>query len=354
MPHLALWRIDSRSWLAAAACTLCLVTPLPAGDHLDGAALAGNEDLDLAGLYAFQAPGTPANVVLIMTVSPFAGMLGTKQFRAGTQSFGRYSFQVDTDGDAVADIVFAFDFSFAPGGGQQYTVSRNAVVLAAAVPTGLDADLSGGGKAHAGPFDDPFFFDQNGFDDGLQFTGDDFFAAADVLGIVLEVPASTLVEQNVGVWATTDLVEVGVAGEVVTRYDRVGRPAITRLLVPSARWDEFNGAQPADDPAAFAADVQASIEALNGGDAGQAAALAAFLLPDVLTINTSNAAGFLNGRHLTDDVMDALLNLLSNGEVTTDGVAANDLPFPGTPPYLAPAQLIFADGFESGNTLHWN
>jgi hypothetical protein len=61
------------------------------------------------------------------------------------------------------------------------------------------------------------------------------------------------------------------------------------------------------------------------------------LVPDVLTVDFSNSAGFLNGRSPADDVIDAELNVLSKGAVTTDLVDANDAGFPGTFPYLAAA-----------------
>ena len=80
----------------------------------------------------------------------------------------------------------------------------------------------------------------------------------------------------------------------------------------------------------WTAAVQASLTAL-GGDP----ALAAILLPDILTIDTSIPSGFLNGRTLSDDVIDAALGLVSGGAITTDCVAANDVAFGASFPYLA-------------------
>lgn len=57
------------------------------------------------------------------------------------------------------------------------------------------------------------------------------------------------------------------------------------------------------------------------------------LLPDLMTFDTSSSKGFLNGRQLTDDVIDAELTLLSNGAVTSDGVV-NDSVFSAKFPYL--------------------
>ena len=91
-----------------------------------------------------------------------------------------------------------------------------------------------------------------------------------------------------------------------------------------------------DDRTAFGDTVRASLMAPPlSRDAPTAMALADVLLPDILTIDTSDAGGFLNGRGLADDVIDAELNLLSGGAVTTDFVDANDKAFLPAFPYLA-------------------
>ena len=69
--------------------------------------------------------------------------------------------------------------------------------------TGEDVDLRGGGTLRADLFEDPFFFDLNGFRNGLQFTGDDFFAGLNVTAIVVEVPSDLFGSDNIGVWCTT-------------------------------------------------------------------------------------------------------------------------------------------------------
>ena len=119
------------------------------------------------------------------------------------------------------------------------------------------------------------------------------------------------------------------------QFDRMGRPAINTALIPSEFKDAFNAGRPENDFADFAEIVQASIEGLNGGDTETAAALTAILLPDVLTVDLAGDSGFLNGRLLADDVIDAELNLLSNGGVTGDMVDTNDVPFLDRFPYLA-------------------
>jgi hypothetical protein len=319
--------------LGLASCLLLPTHTASAADHLDAPNLAGLGSRDVNDLYAFVSPTNPDHTVLIMTVNPFAGQLSGTTF--GTDVL--YEFLIDNDGDAIADVSYGTTFAVEAGGSQVLTTARGGSAPDASYATGstgADIATSGGGTLRAGLFDDPFFFDLVGFRNGFSFTGDDAFAGANVSAIVLEVPSSEL-GTDVGIWARTS-----VGGNQV---DRMGRPAINTALIPSSpagRKQAFNEGAPADDPATFSAEVQATIEALNGGDAAHASSVTGVLLPDVLTFNTSNSGGFLNGRRLEDDVIDAELDLLSKGAVTSDGVNGNDVAFPGVFPHLAPANVI--------------
>lgn len=310
-------------------CALVAATPLSparAADHLDSPSVQADGKLDINDLYAFQSPADPANTVLVMTVNPLAGVQNATTF----SSRGVYEFNIDNNGDDQADVRFSCYFSKPRAdGAQNILVLREDRSVFAKGRTATTLSPAGGGRLRADLFDDPFFFDLAGFQNGFQFTGTDFFAGLNVTAIVLEVPSSLLGGPNVAVWATT--------ASGGRQFDRMGRPAINTALIPGAMKDAFNRGVPADDFAAFGLTVQASIEGLNGGDSATAAAIASVLLPDVLTIDISNAAGFLNGRALADDVIDAELGLLSNGAVTTDGVNTNDKAFLTVFPYLAPA-----------------
>ena len=191
--------------------------------------------------------------------------------------------------------------------------------------------VKGGGKLFAGLRDDPFFFDFVSFGTLTFCTTDpatDFFAGLNVSAIVLEVRTAQLLDAtpNIGVWGTVNLDGIQV--------ERMGRPVINTALIPSGSKDAFNATAPADDVATWTADVTASLTALNG-DAGYSAVVAAILLPDILTIDTSAPSGFLNGRTLADDVGDTVLDVVSMGAIPTDCVDANDVSFPSTFPYLA-------------------
>jgi hypothetical protein len=207
--------------------------------------------------------------------------------------------------------------------------------------TDQDIAIPGGGMLRAGVMDDPFYFDLEGFL-ALDFctpgeTRPNFFAGLNVSAIVLEVPSSWFGAANIGVWART--VARG------KQIDRMGRPAINTVFIPNnplepagsepSMKNKFNAALPRHDQRRFRAEVVDTLGIFYGDDEDTINALADILLPDILTVDTSNPAGFLNGRGLADDVIDAEYPLVTNGAVTTDCVS-NDSAFTDTFPYLAP------------------
>ncbi len=318
--------------LLIAALALCPALRGRAADHLDAPMLRVPNvgDRDINDVYVFKSPVNPNNSVLVMTVNPFSGKVNPFGTMSG-KTFGPtvdYQFLVDNNNDAVPDVTYSTTFTAPSGGSQTLTMTRTAGVTTTPLATGAtetNIGLAGGGTVRAGLFDDPFFFDLVGFNNGFNFTGTDTFFGANISAIVLEVPSADLGAQNVGIWART------VVGGV--QIDRMGRPAINTALIPSGTKDAFNAGMPSTDAANFSDEFTASITGLS--DAANAAALTPVLLPDVLTFDTTNAGGFLNGRRLADDVIDAELNLLSKGAVTGDGVNANNVPFLSAFPYLA-------------------
>jgi hypothetical protein len=151
-----------------------------------------------------------------------------------------------------------------------------------------------------------------------------------VSSIVLEVPASDFAgtTTEAGVWAVTSK-----NGAVI---DRMGRPAIATVFIPADQKDAFNQTQPRDDVAMWKSTVVAALEGL-----GSDPALADALLPDILTFDTSTAAGFLNGRRLADDVIDAELQLITGNMAASDNVA-NDSSFRSGFPYVGEANTSAA------------
>jgi hypothetical protein len=313
-----------------------------AADHLDAPGLTppgGDTRLDINDVYAFRSPASAGRTVLIMTVNPLAGVLNDGTFRPGAA----YDFKVDANGDAKEDVTYRVKFGV-PNASKVQSITLRAMAaggtasLRASGTTGVNVPVRGGGTIRAGVFDDPFFFDLNGFL-ALDFCdpGTNFFTGLNTSAIVLELPSSALGDSSVGVWSRTLLGD--------TQIDRMGRPAINTVFIPNnvfepagsepSQRNAFNAAKPRNDQRAFRGEVVDTLEIFYGSGNPTAGALADFLLPDILTVDTSSSAGFPNGRQLRDDVIDIELGLVTNGAVTTDCVG-NDSAFPGAFPYLAP------------------
>jgi hypothetical protein len=307
----------------------------------------GDARLDLTDLYAFPKPGDPRKSILIMNVHPSAaanppGPTTAEPFA----SEALYEFKIDTDGDAVADIAYRVRFSSSAGGAQTATLRRvvgaqasgmgdsgKVIVEGAPVSTGPEARVTEAGdhRFFAGWRSDPFFFDVQGARNGLQFTGDDFFADKDVCSIVLEVPNSVLGPKRVGLWART----LDGAGGKWVQADRGALPAQAVFLVGDER-DAYLAGEPEDD-ARFVAIFAHALEHAGGYAPDEARRVAGTLLPEILSYDPTRPARFPgNGRTLTDDAGDAFLAILTNGKVTEDGVEARrdlltEFPYLGPP-----------------------
>src|SRR5262249_60473786 len=101
---------------------------------------------------------------------------------------------------------------------------------------------------------------------------------------------------HIAVWARTTING--------TQFDRMARPGINTVLLPDKMKDAFNSGTPPTDVAQFR---QVAIDELTAlfGDRAHATAATDMLLPDIFAFDTSDRSGFLNGRRLEDDVIDA-------------------------------------------------
>ena len=319
-----------------------------AADHLDAPGLTppgGSVQTDITDVYAFQSPSNPANSVLVANVN--TGTAGTNAtFGRGIPGVGNtrgvlYNLNVDNNGDAVTDVNLRIRFGKpAEDGSQPFELRRNGKLLismdegsSTAFGAAPNIVTVGDVKAFAGRRDDPFFFDLaaflglNGrsFCDGQQT---DFFAGRNVSSIVLELPSSMLTADSahpkIGVWASTNADDI--------QIDRMGRPAINTVFNHGEEKNQFNAGDPVNDWRDFGARFVTELTALGATDPN---GLAHVLLPDILTYDTSSPLGFasLNGRQLSDDVIDTELSLITGGKLTTDCVG-NDSTFSNTFPYL--------------------
>lgn len=318
----------------------------------------GDARLDLTDLYAFPSPEKPGKSILIMNVHPSAGVnpLGPttdEPFAPGAI----YELKIDANGDFVADIAYRVIFSSSENGAQTAMLRRvegaeatgtgdggQIIIERAPVSTEHDAQVAEAGdyRFFAGWRSDPFFFDTQGALNNLQFTGDDFFADADVCSIVLEVPNSALGPNKIGLWhRTLD----GASGKWV-QADRGALPSQSVFLTGERKADYLAG-EPADD-ARFVSTFAHSLEHTGGYTTEEATRVAQTLLPDILSYDPNRSASYpSNGRALTDDVMDIFISILSNGKITGDNVGPHkdlltSFPYLGQPHKARSAEKIAA------------
>jgi len=299
---------------------------------------------DLTDLYVFPASAA-GRTVLVVDFNPEPAAQDVPFDTAAS-----YELKIDTDGDAEADVAFHVIFS-ASSGRATATVYRSTGSLAReSGPVGdvviEGAPVSLGGEVHAteasdyrffaGIRSDPHFKDPKGLHNGFQFTGEDPIALRDVVGIVLEVPSDTLASSPpVRIWArTTRLVD----GKP-TIVDQAGLPATNNTFNrDEADNAAFSVTPPSEQTTAFGDKFVDFLRELGYPEA-EASELAATFLPDVLSYNWLEPAGFPNGRLLTDDTADRIVALLTMGRVTSDGAGPHtdlldEFPYLG-PPHLA-------------------
>ena len=341
-------------------------------DHRDAPTVIVDPAADINDVYAFVNPNN-GNVVLAMTVNPFQAPGNPQYFSPEVL----YQIKIDNDGDFKEDLVIQATFDKATAD-QQFSIvgpvkpKKAGVVNALAKTKSTDGltftgpangtVVTGSGiKAYAGLIDDPFFFDLVfverfiGILPGGPVTrvpGVDYFAGFNVSVIAIELPPEKLSPSKgkIHVWATTSRSSGTKRSEksddkdspTFVQIERMGLPAISTVLIRSGASaaakgvlkDSFNKGEPSTDVANFKAEVTKQVLLLNN-DAAYTDTIAGALLPDVLTLDVAKTDGFLNGRRPQDDVIDAELNLLTHGAVTSDAVNANDKPFLPDFPFFA-------------------
>jgi len=358
--------------LALALVTALLVlNPVRGADHRDSPGAEADKAADITDVYAFISPANSANVVVAVGVNGLTAP--ADNLSANFDNATQILIHVNGDGDAglavdeaTATVTFA-----GSGDAQTFTVTgltatpiTGPVTPPSTAPTAPAARVteSQGLKVFAGQRDDAFFFDLTCFKKfvaapyvptaGLCQSPDvpsDTFRGTNVSYVVIEVPVSAVTaaagSSTIQAWASTSR---------AAQVDRMAIPAINTALIPTAQKDAFNLAVPAGDAAAFQTTVENQDQALrdavnavldspvgpeDGGPAGSltAAEVADFVMPDVVTIDTTQPVQFTNGRRLTDDVIDTALQLVLNRTAgITDAINGNDVAFLSTFPYFAP------------------
>ena len=396
------------SLLCAAA--LCgSVGAVRAADHGDAPNVAGDQACDLADVYFFLDPNNNNKVVLIGTLRGFIVPGEAVNFGIFDPNV-RHRFGIENTGDARSDafVDIFFDKRAADPGppprqilqvprhqtatvrlpnGATFTAPVFNPSLGSTPPPQMVTYNAGGTGVDffAGEVDDPFFFDipafgrfigsvRSGNPDPTVFNrARDTFAGYNILSIALRFPVAMLRGNSniIGVnflaqRATQEIQDDGRITRSGTFHtlDRMGNPAVNVALVPFNRKDEYNAANTQDDAnGQFAAAIVATLQALgtNSSNINTLAQVAVahgdFLHLDVSIRNfgqgggNNPAASFPNGRRLRDDVIDILLNIITNGALTTgDNVDANDVPLGNTFPFLAPPHQPLARGVIDDKT----
>ena len=417
-------------------------TPAPtdASSHREAPAISLDPVADLTGFYMWVAPDAPDAVTFVLNSYPLQSPYGGPNFyRFGDDVL--YSLNIDSNGDAMADVVYEFDFTtevrneetFLYNTGpitslesenwnirQFFSVTRvdghgrttlaehlavPPVNVGAASTPNYDAlaamavhHLPGGGRVFAGQRDDPFFVDLGAIFDLLQIrpmNAVDTLAYYNVNSIVLQVPKSAVTGHEspvIGAWATTSRPAVTVqsgADPEWRQVSRLGQPLVNEAVLPLKLKDAFNSIDPTKDAVAleYVTDpiipkLLKSIYNIDSPPAPRTDLVTVFLqgIPPVaalgypgnqppnvtpaemLRLNVNippthepnrmgllggDAAGFPNGRRLTDDVVDIALQAMAGATPFTpefnrapnntlgDGVNANEMPFMQSFPYVA-------------------
>jgi hypothetical protein len=310
--------------------------------------------LDLTDLFVFPAPQDPDKTVLIIASNPTSAPPPIEATPTGPEFYpgAVYRINIDTDGDARADVAFTFAFSEYDDGSQTgsawYATGAEAREpepagreFAQSIPVGFGGDVRpvlvddpGQIRLFAGLRSDPFFADVEGALHGLKWTGHDDFAGNDVDCIALEVPTELLGPGPViGVWASISRRRDG----VLEQLDRGGNPSMNPFINPDGEKDLYNSRQPADDVANYLTPWSQLLEK-SGYSPADARQAALEFLPDILRYDRTKPVSYPNGRKLIDDVYSYRFGWLTHGRVPPTGLAPHaDLL--GQFPYLGPPNL---------------
>ena len=356
-------------------CLVLLCTAASASDHRESPAIQGDPHCDLTDFYAFLNPRDSSKLVLVMAVNPFQTTV-----QEGTYHFtpdARYRFNIDNNGDAIADHVIDVSFgAYNTATHKQAYTARisNDISVTGVVTEGtrithepnppVITDGPQGIRTFAGTRDDPFFIDtvgvQRTFAGTGRFTATDALAGYNVSAIVIELPVSMVTGARgtkLGMWASVDrknnsrsqqaeaeLAVNGERGDKFHQIQRLGNPAIKVIFVPEELKDLYNATKPHEKVAMW---TNVLVNSLRGPQfslkESEVQRLAGLFAPDVLHLDLAKPVKFPNGRWLDDDAIDIIFTsnldtdlpiLYRRGEL--DGVNHNDVPFSNDFPYLAP------------------
>jgi uncharacterized protein DUF4331 len=294
--------------------------------HREAPLISRDPTADNTDLYAFRSPDGSNTVTIIANYIPLEEPAGGPNFNAFDDNV-LYEIKVDNTGDAKADVTYQFRFKTTYSNSdlfgasylfndftidgvtdkdllvkQTYTVTRvighKATMLGngrvpptnigprstpnyqSRIGVGGKINLSNGGRAFAGPRDDPFFVDLGSIFDlgGLrplnpahlaplpQAAGIDGVGGFNTHSIVMRIPITELTgtkgvpnlgspDAVIGVWATASRQKVTVLKKDGTmnlddgwvQVSRLGNPLINEVIIPTTKKDYWNFQAPSGD-----------------------------------------------------------------------------------------------------------
>ncbi len=354
---------------------------IKAADHGDAPFASVGRSEDIGDIYAFLDPNDNDRLVLVLTTQGFIVPGEAVNFSVFDHQLS-YGINFETTGDATPDQRIRIRFSRKRDAGSNpqtatirlpngasFTALTTVSDLSGTSPTPvITDDPATGVRFFAGEIDDPFFFDIPGFnrfvasvlagsaDPSQLQRGRDTFAGYNTLGIALSLPVSlfgTVTNNEIGISART------VRVDTQRQIDREGIPAVNVALVPFPRKDAYNRASTEDDAnGVFASDIIGTLQALGTNQDGiNLLAQLAVTRGDFLRLGldvqnlgpdggVNPGAGFPdNGRRLGDDVIDTILNVVTNGAITTgDNVNSNERNLRDAFPFVARTHQPFPPG----------
>jgi len=317
--------VSNRSRVVAVGGALLMaissVSGVFASSHREAPLIAGDPSADNTDLYAFVSPNDTSKLTIVANYIPLQQPGGGPNFHPFDPAV-RYKIHIDNNGDARDDVTYTIRFTDKSASGkngvssflynnnqittlddpnwlaaQTFSVQRTkgddsswlgwgmrtvpANIGPRSTPDEIYAALAGmgvhtlknGGKAFAGPRDDPFFVDLGSIFDlgGLRpfnslhvipladAKGVDGVAGYNTASIVLQVPISEVRRSTsrpvVGVWASAERrkgKEISTNGKVEwsgpwVQISRLGNPLINEVVIPRHLKDYWNAQPPYKD-----------------------------------------------------------------------------------------------------------
>jgi hypothetical protein len=260
-----------------------------ASSHREAPLIAEDPSADLTDLYAFRSPDKPNTVTILANVIPGEDPAAGPNWYTFSPN-ARYNLKIDTNGDALANVTYRFQFHTKTGPfflgdtAQPFTVTRIAGGKSKVVARGTTppnnigprstpsyrslaakgvVSVTGGGSAFAGQRDDPFFGDIGAIFDlvairkgtGNMGGGKDFFAGYGVHSFGVQVPIAGLRAKNgtIGVWSSVDRRKVTTRGTATrnsggwVQVNRLANPLVNEVVIPTGLKDQWNALQPVQE-----------------------------------------------------------------------------------------------------------